>query len=214
MAHPRKSGFRTRRPRINIPLNEHIRAKKLQVIDHEGNHLGEISKDEALRIAKDAELDLYVVSDKGDVPIAKILDYGKYKFEQSKKDKGTKKKQTGSDSKEIKMGYNIDIGDYNTRVSRAKGFLDKGKRVKLNITLRGREIQHSKLAKELALKFIEDVMEHGTADSIPDKMSGRSVIVYIVPGADKTRIKKKQEELKRLEEEEANAKDTTQLQNS
>jgi translation initiation factor IF-3 len=202
-----KSKFRSRRPRINIPLNEHIRARTLQVIDQNGDHLGEISKEEALKIARDAELDLFVVSDKNNgAPIAKILDYGKYKFEQSKKDKGTKKKQ-GSDYKEVKMGYNIDIGDYNTRLKRAKEFLDKGKKVKLNITLKGREMQHIGRAKDMARKFIDDVMEHGTGEPVPDRIAGRSIIVFILPGADKQKIKKRQEEEAKKELEE-NAQDS------
>ena len=84
------------------------------------------------------------------MPVARILDYGKYKFEQSKKEKGQKKKQGGNEFKEIKLRYNIDIGDYNTRLNQAKKFLEKGKRVKLNITLRGREMQHKDLAVDLA----------------------------------------------------------------
>lgn len=134
-----KRFFKGRRPpRINIPLNEHIRAKTLRVIDHNGDNLGDISKDAALERAREVGLDLFVVSDKGDVPIAKILDYGKYKFQQSKKEKTTKKNASG-DYKEIKMRYNIDIGDYNTRIQHSKKFLEKGKRVKLNITLRDRK---------------------------------------------------------------------------
>lgn len=192
MVQNNRSKFRTRRPRINIPLNEHIRAKTLQVIDHNGDNLGEISKDEALQIARDAELDLFVISDKAGVPIAKILDYGKHKFEQSKKEKGTKKKQ-GSDYKEVKMGYNIDVGDYNTRLKRAKEFLGKGLKVKLNITLKGREMQHIGRAKDMARKFIDDVMDFGTGEPVPDRIAGRSIIVFILPGADKNKIKQRQE---------------------
>ena len=118
--------YRGRRPRVYIPLNENIRAKRLRVIDHNGDNLGEISKEEALNRAREVGLDLFVLSDKSDVPIAKITDYGKYKFEQNKREKGQKKKQTGGDYKEIKMRYNIDIGDYNTRLNHAKKFLGKG----------------------------------------------------------------------------------------
>jgi translation initiation factor IF-3 len=202
MVQNNKSNFRSRRPRINIPLNEHIRARTLQVVDHHGNNLGEISKEEALKIAQDAELDLFVVSDKTDVPIAKILDYGKYKFEQSKKEKGIKKKQ-GSDYKEVKMGYNIDVGDYNTRLKRAKEFLSKGLKVKLNITLKGREMQHIGRAKEMAQRFIDDCMDFGTGDSVPDRIAGRSIIIFILPGADKAKVKKRQEEAKKELEENA-----------
>jgi len=206
-----RSGFRNRRPRVNIPINEHIRARVLRVIDQDGNNLGEMSKESALKLAQEAELDLFVVSDKTDVPIARIVDYGKYKFQQSKKEKTGKKKQN-NETKEIKMSYNIDIGDYNTRVNQSIKFLEKDKRVKLNITLRGREIQHVDLAKSLAARFIDDMIEYGTADGGPDKMMGRSVIIYINPGADKAKIKKKQQELKLLEEQE-NAKNSSELQN-
>ena len=120
-----KGNYRGKRPRIYIPLNENIRARRLRVIDEGGENLGELSKEDALEKARAVDLDLFVVSDKTDVPIAKIADYGKYKFEQNKREKGQKKKQTGGDSKEIKMRYNIDVGDYNTRVSHARTFLEK-----------------------------------------------------------------------------------------
>ncbi len=206
------SNYRGRRPRVFIPLNENIRVRRLRVIDEAGVNLGEMSREEALDRARSVDLDLFVVSETDTVPIAKILDYGKYKFEQSKKEKGQKKKQTGGDSKEIKMRYNIDIGDYNTRIDHAKKFLEKNKRVKLNITLRGREIQHSGLAVTLAKKFVEDLIEYGTIDGAPDKMTGRSIIVYIIPGADKQKIKKKQEEAARQEKN--HVEDGTELQDS
>ena len=206
MVQNKSSNFRSRRPRIYIPLNEHIRARTLQVVDHLGNNLCEISKEEALKIAQDADLDLFVVSDNAGVPIAKILDYGKHKFEQSKKEKGTKKKQ-GSDYKEVKMGYNIDIGDYNTRLKRAKEFLEKGLKVKLNITLKGREMQHIGRAKDKARKFIDDCMDYGAGEPVPDRIAGRSIVVFILPGADKVKVKKRQEDEAKKEFEE-NAKDS------
>lgn len=210
-----KGQYRGRRPRIYIPLNENIRARKLRVIGEDGENLGELSKEEALDKARSVDLDLFVVSEKTDVPIAKIGDYGKYKFEQSKKEKGQKKKQSGGESKEIKMRYNIDIGDYNTRIGHATKFLQKGKRVKLNITLRGREIQHAHLAKNLADRFLNDLMEVGAADGPTDKMMGRSIIVYIVPGPDKVRIKKKEAMLQNQEiGEEQDAENDAELQNS
>ncbi len=208
----RKPSFSPKRPyRPNIPLNENIRARRLRVIDHNGNNLGEISRDEALDLARAAELDLFVVSDKTDIPVARILDYGKYKFEQNKKDKGHKKTTAGS-FKEIKMGYNIAIGDYNTRVEHSKKFLEKGHKVKLNITLKGREVQHVQLAKDLAQRFVDDLIEYGTSEPIPDRMVGRSIILFVNPGADKVKLKKRQQE-QELREAEANAKDNTQLEN-
>lgn len=196
---------KNRRPKFNIPLNEYIRARTLRVIDQHGENLGEMTKEDALKLARESDLDLYVVTEKADVPVARILDYGKYKFEQNKKEKSAKKTH-GSEYKEIKMGYNIGVGDYQTRIDHSKKFLDKGIRVKLNITLKGREVQHSALAKKLAERFVDDLMDHGTAEGIPDKMIGRSIIVYIIPGADKQRIKKRTDQQK-------NAENNSTLQN-
>ncbi len=165
-----------------------------------------MGRDDALKLARDAGLDLFVISDKTDTPIAKVLDYGKHKFEQSKKEKHQKKKQS-SDFKEIKMRYNIDIGDYQTKVEQAKKFLGKSKRVKLNITLRGREVEHSALAKQLAARFLVDLVEYGYADGVPDKMMGRSIIVYILPGVNKQANKQKVKKTK-------DAENNTELQNS
>ena len=204
-------GGRGRRPRVNFLLNENIRYQKLQVIVGEGDNLGVLPTKEALQIAEEKELDLFIISEKPEIPIAKIMDYGKYKFEQSKKEKTQKKNSATNETKEIKMRYNIDIGDYNTRLNHAKKFLGQGKRVKLNITLRGREMQHKNLAKDLGERFLNDLMNEGYADGVPDRMMGRSIIVYIQPGPDKARIKKAEEEKKREEE---NAEDGSELQNS
>jgi len=193
-----------RKGKPNIPLNEGIRAHTLRVIDEEGNNLGEMSRDAAIARAQELGLDVYVVNDKGDMPIAKILDYGKYKYEQSKKEKG-QKKNSGGELKEIKMHYNIGIGDYNTRLKQTKDFLAKAKNVKLNITLRGREMQHSELAKKLAERFLEDLMHEGHADTgVPDRMQGRSIILFIHPGPDKVRVKRAKEK-KELEDAANNA---------
>ncbi len=204
---PFRGGGRRNKP--NIPLNENIRAQTLKVIDEEGNNLGEISKEEALKRAQEVGLDLYVIVDKGDeVPLAKILDYGKYKYELSKKEKHQKKNSAG-EFKEIKMHYNIGIGDYNTRVNQSKGFLAKAKNIKLNITLRGREMQHSELARKLAERFLEDLMNEGHCDGgVPSRMQGRSIILFVHPGPDKIRVKKAKEK-KELED----AANDAELQN-
>lgn len=197
-----------------MPLNDNIRFRELRVIDHNGDNLGVISKDEALRIAKEASLDLFVIAEKADIPVAKILDYGKYKFQKEKEEKQSKKKkQAGVDVKEIKMRYNIDIGDYNTRLKQAKKFLEAEKKVKLNVMLRGREIQHSNLAEGLADRFLNDLMELGHTD-MPIKLQGRSVIVYISPGPDKTRIKKAKEELEAQENQSEDVENSPEREDS
>ncbi len=201
--------YRGRRPKPNIPLNEGIRAHTLRVIDEEGNNLGELNRDEAIKRAQEVGLDLYVIHDKaGEVPIAKILDYGKHKYEQSKKEK-SQKKNTAGEYKEIKMHYNIGIGDYNTRIKQSKDFLAKGKNLKLNITLRGREAQHAALARKLAERFLEDLINEGHSDAgVPERMQGRSIILLVHPGADKAKVKRAKE-LKDLED----AANNTELQN-
>ena len=103
------------------------------------------------------------------------------------------------------MRYNIDIGDYNTRLGHAKKFLDKGKRVKLNITLRGREMQHKHLAYELAERFLKDLVHDGHSEGDIGKMTGRSMIVFIIPGADKNRLKQLEKEQKEQEEDAENS---------
>lgn len=138
------------------------------------------------------------------------MDYGKHKFQAEKKAKQTKKKQASiGDVKEIKMSVNIDIGDYNTRLKHTISFLEKQKKVKLNITLRGREMQFKDRALGLAERFLDDLMEDGHADT-PVKMIGRSIIIYIAPGPDKKRIKNRKEQ----EELEENAQDSSELQDS
>ncbi len=197
-----------RRGKPNIPLNEGIRAHTLRVIDEEGTNLGEMNRDDALKRAQEVGLDIYVINEKTEPPIAKIMDYGKYKYELSKKEKG-QKKNTGGELKEIKMHYNIGIGDYNTRLKQSKDFLAKGKNVKLNITLRGREMQHSELAKKLAEKYLDDLMLEGHSDSgVPSRMQGRSIILFVHPGPDKVRVKKAKEK-KELED----AANDAELQN-
>ena len=191
-------------------MNENIRAKSLRVIDSNGDNLGTISKEEALRIAKSQELDLFVVSDKSEIPVARILDYGKFKFELSKKEKTQKKKQNSNEFKEIKLRYNIDIGDYNTRLNQAKKFLDKGKRVKLNITLRGREMQHQNLAQDLARRFLNDLVYEGHPEGDVGKMTGRSMIVFIIPGPDKTKIK----EIEKAKKEQEDAENDSESEDS
>jgi len=130
-------------------INERIRFPKIRVIDTNGDQLGILTPQEARQIAQERELDLVLVSDKADPPVCRVMDYGKYKFEQEKKAREAKKKQHTADIKEVKMRYKIDEHDYNVRVNQAQRFLKAGDKVKATITFRGREIQHSNLAEEL-----------------------------------------------------------------
>jgi len=139
-----------RRTTRDLPqINERIRFPEIRVIDSDGSQLGIITPADALRVAEEKELDLVLVSETASPPVCRIMDYGKYKFEQEKKAREAKKKQHTADIKEVKMRYKIDEHDYNVRVNQAQRFLKAGDKVKATITFRGREIQHSNLAEEL-----------------------------------------------------------------
>ena len=163
-------------------INERIRFPKIRVIDSDGGQLGVITPQEAIRIAEERELDLVLVSDKADPPVCRIMDYGKYKFEQEKKAREAKKKQHTADVKEVKMRYKIEEHDYQVRVSQAKKFLDAGDKVKATITFRGREIQHSNLAEDLLKRMAGDLQDFADLQQAPKK-EGRNMMMLLSPKA-------------------------------
>ncbi|MDJ0551260.1 translation initiation factor IF-3, partial [Microcystis sp. M49636_WE2] len=127
-----------RRTTRDLPqINERIRFPEIRVIDSDGSQLGIITPADALRVAEEKELDLVLVSETASPPVCRIMDYGKYKFEQEKKAREAKKKQHTADIKEVKMRYKIDEHDYNVRVNQAQRFLKAGDKVKATITFRG-----------------------------------------------------------------------------
>jgi translation initiation factor IF-3 len=131
-------------------------------------------------MATEKELDLVLVSETAKPPVCRIMDYGKYKFEQEKKAREAKKKQHTADVKEVKMRYKIDEHDYQVRVSQAQRFLKSGDKVKATITFRGREIQHSNLAEELLKRMATDLQEVGEVQQMPKK-EGKSMMMLIAP---------------------------------
>jgi translation initiation factor IF-3 len=171
----------TRRPRRNLPeINERIRYPAIRAIDADGGQLGIMSPQEALTIAEERDLDLVLVSDKADPPVCRIMDYGKYKFEQEKKAREAKKKQHTSDVKEVKMRYKIEDHDYQVRLRNAQKFLKHGDKVKATVTFRGREIQHTDLAQELLQKLATDLGELADMQQFPKK-EGRNMIMILAP---------------------------------
>jgi translation initiation factor IF-3 len=169
-----------RRQRDLPQINERIRFPKIRVIDTDGGQLGIISPQEAIRIAEEKELDLVLVSDKADPPVCRIMDYGKYKFEQEKKAREARKKQHTADVKEVKMRYKIEDHDYQVRVNQAVRFLKDGDKVKATITFRGREIQHSDLAEELLKRMATDLGEIAEVQQAP-KREGRNMMMLLSP---------------------------------
>lgn len=139
-----------------------------------------MSPDEALQIAQDKEFDLVLVSDKADPPVCRIMDYGKFKFEQEKKAREAKKKQHTSDVKEVKMRYKIEEHDYNVRLRNAQKFLKHGDKVKATVIFKGREIQHTDLAHQLLRRLADDLEELGEVQQRPKK-EGRNMIMILAP---------------------------------
>ncbi len=177
--------FDKKRQRDLPQINERIRFPKIRVIDSDGGQLGVITPQEAIRIAEEQELDLVLVSDKADPPVCRIMDHGKYKFEQEKKAREAKKKQHTADVKEVKMRYKIEEHDYQVRVNQAKRFLDAGDKVKATITFRGREIQHSDLAEDLLKKMAGDLQDFAELQQAPKK-EGRNMMMLLSPKATTT----------------------------
>ncbi|BAZ67352.1 MAG: translation initiation factor IF-3 [Pelatocladus maniniholoensis HA4357-MV3] len=161
-------------------INERIRFPKIRVIDTDGAQLGILSPQEALQLAEEKELDLVLLSDKADPPVCRIMDYGKYKFEQEKKAREARKKQHTADVKEVKMRYKIEEHDYNVRVKQAERFLKDGDKVKATVMFRGREIQHSDLAEELLKRMATDLEAFAEVQQAPKK-EGRNMMMLLSP---------------------------------
>jgi translation initiation factor IF-3 len=170
------------KPGRDLPyINERIRFPQVRVIDVEGENLGIMHSREAQKIADERELDLVLVSsEKADTPVCRIMDYGKYKFEQEKRAREAKKKQHNSEIKEVKMRYKIGDHDYNVCVNRAERFIKAGDKVKATVIFKGREIQHKDLAEVLLKKLAADLEEIAEVQQRP-KQEGRNMIMMLGP---------------------------------
>ena len=164
-------------------INEYIRAKEVRLIDENGENHGVIPTSKALKMAEDADLDLVLISPNQVPPVAKIIDYGKYKYELAKKAKEAKKKQHVVEIKEVKMRYKIDVHDYEVRLKSTKKFISQGNKVKVVVMLRGREMQHSNLAFDLANRFIADLENDPIQVEKKPQLEGRNVTFYLAPQA-------------------------------
>jgi translation initiation factor IF-3 len=169
------------RPTRDLPIiNERIRFPKIRVIDSDNSQLGIMTPREALELAEEKELDLVLVTDKADPPVCRIIDYGKFKFEQEKKAKEAKKKQHNVEVKEVKMRYKIEKHDYDVRINQAKRFLQDGDKVKATVMFRGREIQHSDMARDLLSRLANDLQEFAEVQQFP-KQEGRNMMMLLAP---------------------------------
>ncbi len=162
----------------DLMINEQIRDKEVRLIGEEGQQLGIMSAREALSLAEEAGLDLVKIAPTANPPVCKIIDYGKYKYEQMRKEKEAKKKQKVIEIKEIRLSPNIDTNDLNTKINSARKFLTKGDRVKVTLRFRGREMAHMNNSKHILDDFAESLSDVAVMEKAP-KVEGRSMTMFL-----------------------------------
>ena len=165
-------------------LNEDIRDKEVRVIGSTGEQLGIMSPHDALARAYDQGMDLVKIAPNATPPVCKIMDYGKFRFEQTKKEREAKKNQHVTEIKEIRMSPGIDTNDFNVKVKNAQKFLKDGNRVKVTVRFRGREMAHTDIGKTLLVRFGEQCQELASVDKNP-KLDGRNMSMFLAPKANK-----------------------------
>lgn len=167
-----------------LPINRQIRAKEVQLIGEQGEKLGIISFNEALEQAEEKNLDLVLVSPNSNPVVCKIMNYGKYKFEQAKKEKEAKKKQKVLEIKEIRVTPNIEEHDFGFKSKNARKFLTDGNKVKITVRFRGREVNNSKAGEVVLNKFIKNLEDIASVEK-PPKLEGRNMFTILAKKADK-----------------------------
>ncbi len=162
----------------DLMINEQIRDKEVRLIGENGEQLGIMSAREALRLAEEAELDLVKIAPTAKPPVCKIVDYGKYRYEQVRREKEARKKQKVIEIKEIRLSPNIDTNDLNTKVNAARKFLSKGDRVKITLRFRGREMAHMNNSRHILDDFAESLSDIAVVEKAP-KVEGRSMTMFL-----------------------------------
>ncbi len=161
-------------------LNEAISDKEIRLIGPAGEQLGIMPPAQALRIAEEQSLDLVKISPQATPPVCKLMNYGKFRFEQSKREKEARKNQHVVEIKEIRMSPGIDIGDFNTKLRNAQKFIAEGNRVKVSVRFRGREMAHTEIGRDLLSRFAEQCKEVANLDR-PAKLEGRMMSIFLSP---------------------------------
>ena len=165
-------------------INEEIRDKEVRLISNDGEQLGIVPIQKAQDIAVEKGMALVKIAPQAKPPVCKIMDYGKFRFEQAKREKEARKNQRVVEIKEIRLTPNIDIGDLNTKVKNACRFLKDGDKVKVSVRFRGREVTHSSLGQDLLHRFAELCSECSTVEKQP-KLEGRQMLMFLAPAKDK-----------------------------
>lgn len=159
-------------------INEQIRDKEVRLIGEDGEQLGVLQTKDALKLAKDAELDLVKIAPTAKPPVCKIIDYGKFKYEQQRKDKEAKKKQKTIELKEVRLSPNIEENDIATKSKMARKFIEKGDKVKVTLRFRGREMAHMSSSKKVLDDFAERLSDIAVIEKAP-KLEGRSMMMFL-----------------------------------
>lgn len=165
-------------------VNDGIRARELRLIDQDGEQLGVKSKAEALKIAEQVNLDVVLVAPNAKPPVARIMDYGKFRFEQQKKEREARKKQKVINVKEVRLSPTIDLNDFNTKLRNARKFLEKGDKVKASIRFKGRAITHKEIGQKVLDRLAEETKDIASVEQ-QAKMDGRSMFLVLAPKNEK-----------------------------
>ena len=163
----------------DLMINEQVRDREVRVISESGEQLGIMSARDAMKLAREAELDLVKIAPNAKPPVCKIIDYGKYRYELARKEKESKKKQKTIDVKEVRLSPNIDKNDLNTKINQARKFLSKGDKVKVTLRFRGRELAHVNDSKIILDEFATQLSDIAVVEKKP-KFEGRSMIMFLV----------------------------------
>ena len=162
----------------DLMINEQIRDREVRLIGEHGEQLGIMSAKDAYKLAREAELDLVKIAPTAKPPVCKIIDYGKFRYEQARKEKEAKKKQKVIEVKEVRLSPNIEDNDLNTKVSAARKFIEKGNKVKITLRFRGREMAHMSKTKYILDDFAEKLSDIAVVDK-PSKVEGRSIVMFL-----------------------------------
>jgi len=165
---------------VTYQINEEITDKEVRLIDEDGTQLGIMTSGDAFQVAVEKELDLVKIAASSNPPVCKVMDYGKYRFEQAKREKEARRHQHVVEVKEIRMSPSIGLNDFNVKLKNGQKFLKEGDRLKVTVRFRGREMAHTNIGENLLMKFAEECAELGNLDKNP-KLDGRHMSMFLTP---------------------------------
>jgi len=166
--------------KLKYRLNENIDAAEVRLVGAGGEQIGVVPLEEAKKLAEESSLDLVEISPQAEPPVCKVMDYGKFRFEEQKKRQASRKKQKQTQVKEIKFRPGTDVGDYNVKLRNLTRFLTEGDKVKVTLRFRGREMAHQELGRDLLKRVEEDLQELGSVEQFP-RMEGRQMVMVLAP---------------------------------